>query len=478
MKKMKKLSLIILLLIMVAAAIPAFAAEPPVFNAMYWLKGTTIPGINDPGHSASTLIQHRKVVFYRTLPGSYILAPIEFDSSGTGNPQKSGKFIFNIYDNGKLVIDPQYDYYAAVPRVPESQGGDNYGAAEVKVNITGNGFETVQLKIEYGKGPVLPLPGAIQLFISRDVNKKDIKLSWDNDAYPDKPVIWALSDGNGSGSYVNTTATNKWSVFTTKLTTNSEGFFLHAAQVGDGLPEIYYKATEKGLDDLTKTKGANTVAQILESAWAVGKMNISLQKGTSLVSLPFNYPNSIIGEALGPASPVWQNGDLAFLKTSAGPNYKGAIYNNGQWVSQTTGLSADINFDPRYGNLIYVGANKVFTAIGGVNASEQLNQPIAVTIWGGGGTHVGALFPRMIGLSQTSVITDGGADGDGLYMKTSAAAPDYAYAVLYNNSGNLEWRSGVDPVNSPPPAVIGTLKPPYGYLYTRSGSQFIWQRWQ
>ncbi|MFA6170237.1 MAG: hypothetical protein WCW67_04655 [Candidatus Margulisiibacteriota bacterium] len=342
---MKKLSLILILLT-IAAAIPVFAVEPPpVFNAMYWLRGTLTMHSTTP--AASQLLTNRTVVFYKVLPGAYVSA-VPYNVVGD-LVKGSASYMLNMYNHAALPIDPTATYYAAVAKDPI----DKYGANPKEVKITGNGFEVVDFTLEYDQGPVLPLPGAVQLFIARSGN--DIKLTWNDDeltADQKPPKIFGLNKAAGGGAFDN--AKTDWVDITSSLVKNVNGKdYLHTQQVGGGATEYYYKAMWK---DKVKDDVYNG-ASILESAWAVGKFNVDLAAGWNLVAEPTIFQggsdvSQVIGNQLTANNPTGDEVYTAQLDK--------AIYSNNTW-NKAMAISLGEGF---YVNL--VGAAKKMTFVGDV----------------------------------------------------------------------------------------------------------------
>lgn len=300
------------------------------------------PAPNDP----STVWGSRQVVFYKVLPGAYVSA-VPY-----GNVQPvlgTSSYMLNIYNHASLPIDPTATYYAAVAQDPV----DKYGADPKEVKVTGNGFEVVNFTIEYGKGPILPLPGAVQLFITRSGN--DIKLTWNDDeltADQKPPKIFGLNKAAGGGAFDN--AKTDWVDITSSLVKNVNGKdYLHTQQVGGGATEYYYKAMwkDKVKDDLYNG------ASILESAWAVGKFNVDLLTGWNLIAMPMLSQGGtdvsiIIGNQLTANNPVGDEIYTAQLNK--------AVYFNNTW-NKSMAISLGEGF---YVNLI--GASKKATFVGDV----------------------------------------------------------------------------------------------------------------
>lgn len=343
--------------------------------------------------AASTVWGSRQVVFYKVLPGAYV------STAPYGNVQPvmgTASYMLNIYNHASLPIDPTATYYAAVAKDPI----DKYGANPKEVKITGQGFEVVDFTLEYDQGPVLPLPGAVQLFISRSGN--DIKLTWNDDeltADQKPPKIFGLNKAAGGGAFDN--AKTDWVDITSSLVKNVNGKdYLHTQQVGGGATEYYYKAMwkDKVKDDLYNG------ASILESAWAVGKFNIDLNKGWNLVAMPMNSQggadiSAVIGGQLTPNS---STGDEVYKA-----NLDKAIYVNNAW---NKAMAIDLG-EGFYVNMI--GAAKKVTFVGDVPTQKVVYS-------------VSAGFLR---IGNSSCVTRpvanagftnayGGADGDELYNRS------------------------------------------------------------
>ncbi len=339
---MKKFSLILLLLMVVGAALPAFAVpQPPVFDAMYWVKGTTVTFNQDkdgnsipPAEYATVPTEQRDVIFYKNLPGTYLSTKLtETGPNPSPDPLNNGKYMINIYDAAGLSIIPQGIYSVAVPR-----GKDDFGADPVEVTVTGDGFETAGvLKIVKGAGPILPLPGAVQLFISRSGN--DIKLSWDTAQYPAAPEIFMMKNDVPLGVFSDNPAL--WSKPSPALELHlADGYYLHKDQSEKGLGEAYYKALENGLDK-TSTYQGHTGSEILQSGWGVGKVNVTVAGGKkwTAFSLPFLLQsqdiNTLIGKQGSYPGTSNSDDDVLLFSWENGAWNKASYFDGNVWQSLT-----------------------------------------------------------------------------------------------------------------------------------------------
>lgn len=325
--------------------------------------------------------------------------------------------------------------------------------------------------------------GTVPLTIARD--GANIKLNWDAATYP-APQIFARS-----ASFDNSYDGTNWTKvaggggiiggvtgFSGYSESGGTGTLLNDNQVGAGSSdEVYYKAVISTVNVTTPTGQAT-----LESAWAVGKVNVQLNGtaatlGKNLISLPFQTQQSmtvrdVLGEGTGT---VWTEGDMAQYKFDAGPAYYTAIYTSGKQWKDAANTSHDpaFNFDYRFGNWIIVNEPKVVTMVGGV-----VNTDMSVAIYSGAGlptggkTLLGMLYPAAFGLAATSLIADGAAEGDLIQYKLDPLAPAYISAVV--SSG--VWKNAANPGAALDPR-IATLTVPNGYIFVRYGSTgLVWNR--
>ena len=165
------------------------------------------------------------------------------------------------------------------------------------------------------------------LSISREGNTPGsaIRISWTSSSTPD---VYALY-GDGTGQYV--TAETTWNKVTNPTALGYQaynGYLLHLNQVGGGSPEAYYKALAPG--------ASNT---LLPSAEAVGKFDITLPVGLSLISVPLIPASSEINSAIGNQL---SNNDKIF-------NFTGSAWINstligGNWSGGITNILPDLGY--------------------------------------------------------------------------------------------------------------------------------------
>ena len=266
---------ILLIVLFILSLGLAASAKPPLFTAIYWVKGEVVAPALLPLDFKG--LEGRKVVFYHGdwPQDNYIIGIVGTE----GLSGQAGRYIINILGDGNLIIDSSEPYNIAVANDPE----DNYGADPVLVSITGNGFETVDLVLAEGAGPVLPeIAGPLTIKRLDDNVGADIEVSWDATEFP-TPQIYILDADDKSDIFINTPG--QW----TKVAENgeiinglnpslgnfeySEGKLTHKGEVRSGKAQIYYKLISQG-------------AQIskLKDAPAVGKFNINLTKTETLNS--------------------------------------------------------------------------------------------------------------------------------------------------------------------------------------------------
>ena len=315
-----------------------------------------------------------------------------------------------------------------------------------------------------------------------------IKITWkiNTTEFPaylaDNPVDIYYLTGSGSGEYtvnagyvkvVNSNAfvpgalTGSVSVPLKEVTIND--------QVGRGSPELYFKGLIAGsAPTVTGDYG-------LAGAVAAGKINMDLNgttstQGKNFLSVPFLItPESTLAIALGDGSDApWTNGDLVQFKFRPSPAYQTAEYKDGVWKdSANTANPPPFGMEPNKGYVFVVKAPKVLCAVGKV-----INTNVAHEIYAKGGevsggkTNLGLIYPVQIGLTTTSLISDGAANGDLIQYKTSAIGEAYISA---NVTGGV-WVNDANP-SDPIDPRIATLKVPNSYVFVRYGDTgLVWNR--
>jgi hypothetical protein len=138
----------------------------------------------------------------------------------------------------------------------------------------------------------------------------------------------------------------------------SEGVLTHEGQVGDGSPEVYYKAVFSSVDPSTP-QGAAT----FESAPAVGKVNVGLENGWNLVGIPFDVASMEAGIPSNLNAVLGQDGhvDLDQVWVYDG-GFTFVSFRNGSWPT-----SPAISLVKGKGLWMYMnGHSKVLTLVGPV----------------------------------------------------------------------------------------------------------------
>jgi len=114
-----------------------------LYNGIYWVDGRISPPANDTSVSTNGRI----VVFYQTTPGD----GYAMDTSGpTGLSGRTGEFMLNAMEDWRMTIAP------GTYRIAIVKGLDNYGVNPVEVTISGKGWDTINLQLEYGAGITMP----------------------------------------------------------------------------------------------------------------------------------------------------------------------------------------------------------------------------------------------------------------------------------------------------------------------------------
>lgn len=207
-------------------------------------------------------------------------------------------------------------YSIVIPTV--SSGGSismeagGYKVMDIKgqtvIGVSSMGANSVQLGGVYGEvgaGGIriggAPI-GTVPLYISRDGTTANIKITWEASI---KNPQFFIRSGGGIGVY---TSDEGWVPIASysdpaefdNITVSglSDGVLIHQGQIGGGVAEVYYKAIQPGIDPAGRN--TDTRASNLASAWAVGKVNISISRrgtnGWNFVASPFKDRD--IAEAL------------------------------------------------------------------------------------------------------------------------------------------------------------------------------------
>ncbi|MFA5892428.1 MAG: hypothetical protein WC903_00460 [Candidatus Margulisiibacteriota bacterium] len=269
--------------------LPAQAITPPFFNAMYWLKGNvTVDQSQEQAHPIILALSNRQVIIYKDVfPGPYVGGQLHAITINMPPPSKvKGDYMMNIIAEKKLPIVAGQQYKVAVV-----QGKDGYGMNPVDVTITDVGYITKDLVIKYGEGPAFPY-GTVPLNIER--SGSNIKVSWDITVFEyQNPKLFMLT-GDGTGKYTNDAG---WATINDKLGLGfpfegsdlAGGYIIHKNQVGQGFGEVYFKGIQNTFPnemDINPNVPGNI--SYLASAWAVGKVNVTVEKSgqMKLLGLP------------------------------------------------------------------------------------------------------------------------------------------------------------------------------------------------
>jgi hypothetical protein len=463
---MKKFLFAIIIVGVLAAS--GWARVPHVFLGIHWISGEVV---RDSGVDPSVPVDGRTAVFYVT--GS---DPITGTQRLTATTTNGGTFVINPFYNKDIPISLDADYYSAAV----IRGIDEYGADPVAVTLDPVGFNYVRLTLAFGAGPVLGAPiDTVPLTIGRA--DSSVAISWDDGAYPGAQIY--VLTGDGSGVFTNTYDGSNWkpysdSAFSGEFNDSTPGALLHLAQISTGHNEVYYKGVVAGID-VTTPSGTAT----LESAWAVGKVNLGLQgssdnPGKNLISVPFlaRPDTSVLNIFDEGSGSIWDEGDLLQTKIAASPAYLSAVYTGGQWrdaARPSAAPSFDINY--QFGNWLITSSDKTLTVLGEVvRTDEDVDVYSGAGLTTGGKTMLGMVYPTAFGLAATSLITDGADEGDLIQYKDNPLSPVYISAVVVSG----QWKNAANPSVALDPR-IADLTLPNSYIYVRFGSTgFVWRRTQ
>ncbi|KAF0134076.1 MAG: hypothetical protein FD145_930 [Candidatus Saganbacteria bacterium] len=387
-----------------------------------------------------------------------------------------------------------YTLYNTINSGGATLQGGGYTLTDTKGEIiggkmTGGGYEFIpwifgmSSSVQATSTEETPPLGTVPLTISRD--GANIKIKWDL-KYGNDTVIY-YSTGNGEGQFNNSDLT-KWVVaagvdFIDDSMMNQCIF--HKDQVGAGAKdkEVYYKGFLKtAVPGSTSTDSRFSGKTILETAWAVGKVNVSLKgtanvQGKNLVSVPFKcQQGSKVKDVFGEGSgSVWKEGDIVQYKFAASPAYYSAIYTSANVWKDAANANDDPKFeiDYKFGNWVITKDDKTITVVG-----EVVNKDTVVPVFSGAGettggkTLLGMVYPVRLGLTSTSLINNGAADGDLIQYKISPLNEAYISAIVMGGA----WKSASNPSN-PLEKEIDVLAIPNSYIFVRyKNSGFDWNR--
>lgn len=329
-----------------------------------------------------------------------------------------------------------------------------YYAGPAQVEIKGGGWDAGPANLKLVKEEIPPA-NTVKLTISRE--NKDITITWGT---PDLPNIYYLV-GDGTGKFTNTITDWQPIDFNTlpannfeKITDPASGKITglrHLNQVGksaaDGaIAEVYYKGLAAGtlptdIDPVTK------IAYLAE-AWAVGKVDFTVNSGLNLVAVPFFIQDSTIDEAIGPQLPV-----NSVIEHYTGTGYYTADYLNDNGKNKWVNLKG-IVIKPSFGFWIKSPSSCLMTLTGNVLKMSQVpysnrNIDIGLSLFG-------LPHPKTFGLGAAGLVPNKG-DVIEKYTGTGYDTADYSGAAWINQKNIL-------------------FEPAKGYWYKRQGATgFKWE---
>jgi hypothetical protein len=422
----RKISLIGLAVLVMVTGVMGSTQTPTTYPTDFRLIGslTAASGSGVSGY---------KVVFYQATNASDDTYTNGFAKALT---DANGNFNINMHDDARLLeLQPQpYNYYIGVVKKLAADG-NSYGINEKTLQITAqdliNGYKIVdpavfgQLVLNEGiidpdGGPVPP-DGTVPLSITR--SGSDILISWEASSVSSgDPQIFVLT-GSGLGDYNSTTG---WTPVVsgqpyggTAVTIDSANrTLIHTGQVAGGTSEVYYKALQFGTDATHQTSDPNYSGQTyLQTAWAVGKMNIAIGAGVNVVSIPFSKADSGVNKVISPD--LLSDGDILYTKpASDNPNTSRFRIVNGVWVDDQDN-PATLPMTPDSGYWIVASSAKPLTVWGNVvtdNSRSTLVKDSGILV-------IGCVYPNKELFINAGLNSQGGAvNKDVIYYKPAAAS--------------------------------------------------------
>ncbi|MEA3494083.1 MAG: hypothetical protein U9R38_06840 [Candidatus Margulisiibacteriota bacterium] len=359
--------------------------------------------------------------------------------------------------------DPSLNDIKGQPVIGFSTGG----------GITGYWGAGYHLWVGVGPGDYVPLT------IERQGD--DIKISWSTGTQPD--IYCAVYTAPATGQYVN--EGTDWTDITDgsisdqfDLFNVSSGYILHNDQASGSSAsygEVYYKALKPGTDPTAVNPDTNQT--YLFSAEAVGKIDISVDPGYNLVSVPFTYEGvagllkNVFGDQLHAGNV--DTADRIYTKGDSGSWGMDNAYlsNDGKWYwSNQPAIESTISVGSTKGYLVRnKGSQVLITVVGDVSGPQTIDMTQ-------GFNAVGTVHPvnialNSLGISGLANVTAGDvATADRLYIKEDAGSWGMSNAYLASD-GNWYWS------NQPSVLADFTFHAPLGYYYRMRGlGNILWLR--
>ena len=407
-----KRKLLILLLGVAVLGSAAFAADPASpFLPFYFVKGT-MTGVNPIANT---------IVIFKTTPQMSISSP---QSGASPLP-----YLVNLFDAqyfGKFGVDAGGIYSIGV-----ANGANNFGTDPISFEVSGMGYETVDLLLELGKGKgLLPPDGTVALGIEKDGG--GIKLTWDNVANPNVDIYKMTGDGTGK---FNQGPSADWVIATAN---QGGGSWSDSGVFAAGAKEIYYKALVAGKP--------NT---LLTGAWAVGKFDYNLIADYNLLSLPLS---SLAGTSIDKVffSQLTINDAEFFSRDDSTGGYSKdqVISNNWQNIS---GSPASLSVDKAY--WVRMPTAKTVSLLGAVGTVTHSRIMTGTHNESTGYNLFGWPFPN----NNTMVAGGLPAHNNNEVFKRFESTDPPSYQKLYDNGGT--W------ANADPNKAVFGFSPGAGYWY-------------
>ncbi len=301
-------------------------------------------------------------------------------------------------------------------------------------------------------GAATPTTG-IPLTISRTSDGK-ILLGWTGWTGADPDIWFYATNYSGTTTFMNryyiTPGGNTQWAPVTPGTTAGFGPINYKTMVVDDTPELmFFKALPAGttiMAGVTYPAGTSP----FELAPTVGKVNIKLNTGISVVSVPFSRTDNDISAVFGADQ---LSGATLYTKPSSdNPNTSRYRVVNGAWVDDQNQPAA-MPVQPELGYWINVPGTRVLKVWGNVIKDTSRS----LTIKDGGISVVGCVYPNNELFLSAGLNSAGGSKNkDVIYYKPSAASPN-TQKLTFNGT---DWQCA-DPNESKKFTV------PFGYWYNR-----------
>jgi hypothetical protein len=291
----------ITLILALTLSLAAAAQDPGVFLPFYFVYDDVV--VHDGGLS----VNNHTAVFFQNHPMVSVTSDID--------TAQTYPFIMNIMRAryfSKFNVNP-----GDVFNIGVAIGADNYGLDPILYNMTGDGFDKVDLTLYNGQGQgLLPPDGTVPIDIG--TGSPDVKITWDPVAYPHVDVY--RMEGDGTGQYDKNYSV-RWQLVSDD---DQDGEYVDSNYIADGPFEAYYKALEDGRDPNV----------YIPLAWGVGKYDLDLISGYNLASTPLIplHGNSIDETFLDQSGGGLrtQDTEVYYFNESAGLTIK-AQFDNGTW---------------------------------------------------------------------------------------------------------------------------------------------------